>query len=250
MGGDAPEASERKATKHGDVVIRVAGVRMGRTLRGVDLTVRAGEIVGIAGVEGNGQRELVRVLAKLDAPDEGAIETGNASVVHEDRLEDGLVLDASLRENLVLGELERFARWDVVDDAALETEAKARLAASNAVPPDLEALARALSGGNQQKIVMARAIARTSQKARALVLAHPTRGVDIGAARAIHDRILDCASRGIAVLVVSADLHELRTLSDRILVMARGAVVADLPPTSTDGEIGAAMLGGSEGKVA
>jgi simple sugar transport system ATP-binding protein len=250
MGGEAPEATERKATAKGDVVIRVAGVGMGRTLRGVDLTVRAGEIVGIAGVEGNGQTELVRVLARLDTPDAGTIETGTASVVHEDRLEDGLVLDASLRENLVLGELARFARFDVVDEAALDTEANARLVASRAVPTDLDALARALSGGNQQKIVMARAIARTALSAPALVLAHPTRGVDLGAARAIHERILDCAARGVAVLVVSADLHELRALSDRILVMARGAIVADLAPTSTDAEIGAAMLGGVRGKVA
>jgi simple sugar transport system ATP-binding protein len=92
---------------------------------------------------------------------------------------------------------------------------------------------------------MARAIARTENGARALVLAHPTRGVDLGAARALHERILATAARGVAVLVVSADLHELRTLSDRILVMARGAIVADLPPTATDGELGAAMLGGA-----
>jgi ABC-type uncharacterized transport system ATPase subunit len=250
MGGDPPETIERKPAKQGDVVIRVVGAKRGRALRGVDLTVRAGEIVGIAGVEGNGQTELVRILAGLDSPETGEVETGGASVVHEDRLEDGLVLDAPLRENLVLGELSRFATFDVVDDKALDGEARARLDASHAVPADLDAIARALSGGNQQKIVMARAIARTAQGAKALVLAHPTRGVDLGAARTIHDQIVDCAARGIAVLVISADLHELRALSDRILVMARGAIVADLPPTSTDGEIGGAMLGGAPEKVA
>ncbi len=250
MGGEPPAAIVRKETSKGDVVIRVDGVRRGRALRGVDLTVRAGEIVGMAGVEGNGQTELVRLLAGLDAPDAGTIEAGDASVVHEDRLEDGLVLEASLRENLVLGELARFAHFDVVDDAALGVDAQARLDASGAVPPDLAAIARGLSGGNQQKIVMARAIARTKLASRALVLAHPTRGVDLGAARAIHERILDCAARGVAVLVVSADLHELRALSDRILVLSRGVVVADLAPTSTDADLGAAMLGGVAHEVA
>ena len=104
--------------------------------------------------------------------------------------------------------------------------------------------ARALSGGNQQKIVVARAIARVERGARALVLAHPTRGVDLGAARAIHAQLLEAARRGVAVLVVSADLHELRALCDRIVVLSRGRIRAELPPTADDRTIGRAMLEG------
>jgi simple sugar transport system ATP-binding protein len=107
-------------------------------------------------------------------------------------------------------------------------------------PDDLVLPARALSGGNQQKIVMVRAVSRAR---RVLVLAHPTRGVDLGAARGIHAQIHEAASAGAGVLVISADLSELRTLADRILVLRRGRFVASFPPSASDAEIGAAMLG-------
>ncbi len=243
MGREAPEPIARRATEAGDVALRVDGVRLGRALRSVSLCVRAGEIVGIAGVDGNGQRELVRVLAGIEEADAGSVEGGPVSVVHEDRRDEGLVLDATVADNLVLGELDRFARFGVLDGDAFDREVAARLASAGIVPPDPTLPARSLSGGNQQKVVMARAIARTRLAARVLVVAHPTRGVDLGASRALHEQLLDAASRGIAVLVVSADLHELRALCDRILVMARGAIVADMPPTATDRDLGAAMLG-------
>jgi simple sugar transport system ATP-binding protein len=206
--------------------------------------VRAGEIVGVAGVEGNGQRELVRVIAGLDAPSGGELRAGAVAVVHEDRHAEGLVLDAPVRDNLVLGELARFTRRGFVDAAALEREARARMEHGQVVPADLDAPARALSGGNQQKVVVARAVAR-SDRVTALVFAQPTRGVDLGAARAIHDEILRAAGAGKAVLVVSADLAELRALCDRVLVMARGRVVAELPPDAPDARFGDAMLGGA-----
>lgn len=253
MGGEAPAPIERRASAGGDVRLDVKDVRLGRALRGVTLSVCAGEIVGIAGVEGNGQRELVRVLAGLDAPDAGSVTGGAAqgfarpiAVVHEDRHAEGLVLDASVRDNLVLGELARFARHGWLDLDALDADARTRLARAGVVPPDPELGASTLSGGNQQKIVVARAVARTELGASALVVAHPTRGVDLGAARAIHQELLDAASHGIAVLVVSADLHELRALCDRILVMARGKIVAEMPPTANDRDLGAAMLGAPE----
>jgi len=242
MGGEPPAPIERRAGDLGATALRVVALEQGRALRGVTFEVRAGEIVGIAGVEGNGQRELVRVLAGLDEAN-GAIEGGPIAVVHEDRHAEGLVLDASVAENLVLGELTRFARFGWIDAAAFARESRARFDAAGIAPPDPTLSARALSGGNQQKIVVARALARTERGAPVLVVAHPTRGVDLGASRAIHDRILGCAARGVAVLVVSADLHELRALCDRILVMARGAIAAEMPPTANDREIGAAMLG-------
>jgi simple sugar transport system ATP-binding protein len=249
MGGEPPPEVTRRAPELGEMAIRVKGVRHGRALRGVGFDVRAGEIVGIAGVEGNGQRELVRVLAGLEVADAGAVEGGPFAVVHEDRHEDGLVLDASVSENLMLGDLGRYARMGVLDLRALDRDARARLDAAKVVPPDGSLAARALSGGNQQKVVVERAIARTRLGARALVVAHPTRGVDLGASRAIHDALRAAAARGVAVVVVSADLHELRALSDRILVMARGAIAAELPPTASDHELGAAMLSAPSGEA-
>ncbi|HEX4448977.1 MAG TPA: heme ABC transporter ATP-binding protein, partial [Polyangiaceae bacterium] len=170
--------------------------------------------------------------------------------VHEDREADGLVLDASVRDNLVLGELGTFSRAGVIDRHALETEAKARLERSGIVPQDLDLPVRALSGGNRQKVVVARALARAPHVA-ALVLSQPTRGVDMAGAKAIHAAIAQAAGQmagqvaggGKAVLVVSADLDELRALCDRILVMARGTITADLAPDAPEARFGDAMLG-------
>jgi simple sugar transport system ATP-binding protein len=244
MGEEPPPRGERASREHGDVRLEVRDLCLGRALRGLSLRVRAGEIVGVAGVEGNGQRELVRVLAGLQAPDAGQIVCDAAAVVHEDRHVEGLVLAASVRDNLVLGELASFTRFGLVDAGALEQVAGARLDRAGVVPPDLDAPAVALSGGNQQKIVVARAIARTAHVA-ALVLAQPTRGVDFAAAAAIHAEIVRVAEQGKAVLVLSADLVELRALCDRLLVIARGRIVADLPPDAPDAQVGDAMLGGA-----
>jgi ABC-type uncharacterized transport system ATPase subunit len=114
------------------------------------------------------------------------------------------------------------------------------------VPAELEATAAALSGGNQQKLVVARAVGR-SDRVAVFVFAQPTRGVDLGAARAIHAEIARAAQAGKAVLLVSADLPELRALSDRLLVLARGRVVAELPPDAPDAQVGEAMLGADAG---
>jgi simple sugar transport system ATP-binding protein len=248
MGGHAGEELARGGGARGTIepLLSVRDLAFERALRGVTFDVGAGEICGVAGVEGNGQRELVRILAGLELPSSGGAHargTGIA-VVHEDRHQEGLVLEASVRENLLLGELRRFAGaagWLAL--AAIEKEARSRLEAAGVVPPDLDVLAGALSGGNQQKIVVERAVAKTQTGARVLVVAHPTRGVDLGAARVIHKALLDCAARGVAVLVVSADLAELRALCDRILVMSRGRIVAELPPTASDRELGRQMLG-------
>jgi simple sugar transport system ATP-binding protein len=227
-----------------EVVLELRGVTLEGALGDVSLTVRAGEIVGIAGVEGNGQRELVAVLAAERAPDAGTVRGDALSVLREDRQSEGLVLDASLRDNLVLGELAAFAgRGGWLDLGALEAEAAARLARSGA-NGDLERAARTLSGGNQQKLVVARALARLGPaRARVLVAAQPTRGVDLGALRDIHARLRAAAAAGAGILVLSADLDELRALCSRILVLARGRIVADLPPTTSDEALGRAMLG-------
>jgi ABC-type uncharacterized transport system ATPase subunit len=249
MGGDSLPDLERRTRQPGEVRLEVTGVTLGRELRGVTLQVRAGEIAGIAGVEGNGQRELVRVLAGLDAPEGGEVRCGAVAVVHEDRHAEGLVLAASVRDNLVLGELASFTRFGLVDAAALDRIARARLDRAHVVPPDLDMAVAALSGGNQQKVVVARAVAR-SERVSVFVFAQPTRGVDLGAARAIHAEIALAADAGKAVLLVSADLAELRALCDRILVLARGRIVAEFSPDVPEARIGEAMLGGDRAAAA
>jgi simple sugar transport system ATP-binding protein len=241
------------------VVLELAGLGLagppgGRpVLDRVDLTVRAGEIVGVAGVEGNGQRELVRALAGLEPRATGRIAVAGRDlgglrvrarrpllgVVHEDRHADGLLLDASVGDNLVLGDL---GDPGELDEAATIDR---RIEAFGVEPPSSARLSGELSGGNQQKIVIARALDRlaTAGTRAAAVLAQPTRGVDVGAAAVIHRAIGAAAEAGIAVLVISADLAELRRLSHRIVVMRRGRIVAGLPRDASETEIGRAMLG-------
>jgi ABC-type uncharacterized transport system ATPase subunit len=240
VGGDPLPEIHAQEGELGEVRLAVRGLTRAPALRGASLEVRAGEVVGIAGVAGNGQSELVHVLGGLLQADAGEVVAGSMEVVHEDRQTEGLVLDASVRENLVLGELASFSHGGRVDDARVREVAVARIARFDIRPPDPDVPARSLSGGNQQKIVVARALARDPQ---VLVIAHPTRGVDPIAARSIHEQLLSAAMRGMAILIIGADLTELRLLSRRILVMVRGAVVVSLPPTVDDETLGAAMLG-------
>ena len=240
--GDAGAAPMRRAhAEKGEMLLELRSVARAPELRSASLSVHAGEIVGVAGVEGSGQQELVRVLAGLLAPSAGTMEAKAViSVLHGDRHAEGLVLDASLRDNLLLGELERYVRGiGLLDASRMETEASARLNRSGAIPRDLELPAQALSGGNQQKLVLERAMSRA---AKILVLAHPTRGVDVGAARAIHAKILEVASTGVAILVFGADLDELRAICDRIVVLARGSIVGEVPADADNERIGALML--------
>jgi simple sugar transport system ATP-binding protein len=246
MGGEPPPEAERKKRELGDVALELDDVRVERGLAGLSLRVRRSEIVGVAGVEGNGQTELAEVLGGLRAPDAGTVRGGPVEVVHQDRQRHGLVLDAPVRENLLLGELGRFSRHGWLDTRAMDAEASRRFERAK-VKGALDDAARELSGGNQQKVVLARALGRKSE---VLVLLHPTRGVDLGAARGISDAIVAAADEGAAVLLVSADLHELRSLCDRILVLARGKIVAELPPTASDVEIGRAMLSAGGGDAA
>ena len=229
-------------------------------LDGVSLSVKRGEIVGVAGVEGNGQRELVHAIAGLNPRAHGSVKVAGRlmphemnvaravkirrsvlRVVHEDRHAEGLMLDASVADNLVLGALHEIAR---------EEEAKAverRVSSFGIVPADPQRRAADLSGGNQQKIVVARALdaffSGGVPEGGAVVLAQPTRGVDVGAAAAIHAAIGRAAEAGLGVLVVSADLAELRTVCHRLLVIHKGRIVAELSPTASEETIGRAMLG-------
>jgi ABC-type uncharacterized transport system ATPase subunit len=248
MGDRARPRTPRDRHPPGETRLALRDARRAPGLRGATLSVRAGEIVGVAGVDGNGQRELVRVLAGLEPLDAGELTAAGIAVVHEDRAVEGLVLDASVRDNLVLGELAAFSPFGVVRRRPLEVEATARLHRAGVVPPALDSPARSLSGGNQQKVVVERALSR-APGVSALVFSQPTRGVDVAATRAIHDAIERCARDGKAILILSADLDELRRLCDRIVVLARGIVSAELPPDASDEQFGEAMLGASRGEL-
>jgi simple sugar transport system ATP-binding protein len=217
-------------------------------LRGVSLTVAAGEILGIAGVEGNGQRELAESIAGLRPPRRGAIVLGGrllsgrsprehaaAGLAHipADRLHHGLVPGMSLAENLALGRHREapLGRGPFLSPRALDGRAARWLAEYDVRPPAPHLRAEQLSGGNQQKLIAARELTRG---AKVLLAAHPTRGVDLGAAEAIHRRLLAERDAGHAVLLISSDLAEILALSDRVAVMYEGRITHETRPAATD----------------
>jgi general nucleoside transport system ATP-binding protein len=228
-------------------------------LHDVSFEVHQGEILGIAGVEGNGQSELVEVLAGTrpatsgrvllgdrDITNLGARSIRSAGVSHipEDRRGAGLVLNYSVAYNLVLGRQrsESFTwRGIVLRLQAILRWAKRLIGAFDIRTPSPEAPARTLSGGNQQKIIIAREI---SSEPRVLLAAQPTRGVDIGAIEFIHRRIVQQRDAGAAVLLVSAELDEIRSLSDRIAVMYEGHIVSVEPAGTSEERLGLLMTGG------
>lgn len=215
-------------------------------VRRVSLDVPSGRIIGIAGVAGNGQSELVAAIAGLLPAQAGRIWLGTEditrddvrcrssrglAVVPEDRQRHGLVLDMTLAENLLLGHESRLSQgpgqW-LLDWPRIRSMASSVLEKAEVRPAEPDAQARALSGGNQQKVVLARALAVEQELPKVLVAAQPTRGVDIGAIESIHRTLLDARDAGCAILLISAELSELQSLCDRILVMYRGQIVASL----------------------
>ncbi|MEO7086002.1 MAG: ABC transporter ATP-binding protein [Gemmatimonadaceae bacterium] len=229
----------------------------------VSFTVAPGEILGIAGVEGNGQTELLDALAGLRAPRSGTIRIGDKDItslsvkargdaglshIPEDRHARGLILDYSVADNLVLGQQHRYSRALQLDHARILENAKQQIASYDIRPADSAAPARALSGGNQQKIVIAREMGRAFE---VLLAAQPTRGVDVGAIEFIHARLREARDAGKAILLVSADLAEILALSDRIAVMFGGSIVAVLPRSgATEETIGRYMTGAAKGTAA
>ena len=222
--------------------LAVADAAGRRVVDGVSLTVRPGEIVGIAGVEGNGQTELVEAIAGLARVRGGQVTFDGADVtawpvarrtaaglahIPEDRHARGLVLDWSVADNLVLGQQHRFTRAGRLDVRGIAAHAAAQVAAFDIRPGDTSLPARALSGGNQQKVVVARELGG-GRDVRVLLAAQPTRGVDVGAIEAIHARLRAARDAGAAVLLVSADLGELLALSTRVLVMYAGRLVHEV----------------------
>jgi general nucleoside transport system ATP-binding protein len=218
-------------------------------VNGVSLQVAAGEILGIAGVEGNGQTELIEALAGLRAVRGGSIRIGTRdatwmpvkergdmglSHVPEDRHARGLVLDYTVAENLILGQQYRFTRGARLDGDRILENARQQIEAFDIRPPDPALPARALSGGNQQKIVIAREMSRAFQ---VLLAAQPTRGVDVGAIEFIHVQLRQARNAGKAILLVSADLAEILALSNRIAVMYGGKFAVVLPRAAASEEV-------------
>jgi simple sugar transport system ATP-binding protein len=214
-------------------------VRQQRTLvDGVSLSVGAGEIVGIAGVEGNGQRELMRAIAGLE-PCTGSISVREGAVgfVPEDRQREGLILDFDIADNLALGQTQRF--W--LDHAYLDGQAAVAIGGFGIRTPGPRVPVRSLSGGNQQRVVLARVLGR---RPVLIVAENPTRGLDLRATAEVHERLRRAAREdGAAVLFWSTDLDEVLALADRIAVMVAGRWTWVAPSDRTRERVGALMLG-------
>jgi ABC-type uncharacterized transport system ATPase subunit len=253
----------------GDRLLEVDGLRVldGRGLevvRGVSFDVRAGEIVGIAGVDGNGQTELIDALAGLRRPEGGRVMIGgkdltsaNAHVrleqglghIPEDRQRRGLVLEFSLAENIALHDYDKppFSRWGWLSPRRVIERARALLREYDVRGGGPQTPASALSGGNQQKVVVAREVSRNP---RVLIAAQPTRGLDVGAIEFVHKRLVAERDGGRAVLLVSLELDEILSLSDRILVIYEGEIVGEFAPDVTEEQLGIAMTGGRRSEAA
>jgi ABC-type uncharacterized transport system ATPase subunit len=226
-----------------------------RAVDGLSLTVHAGEIVAVAGVDGNGQSELIDAICGLRAPLSGTVvvegedvtgkgpkDLARCGVSHiaEDRQRRGLVLDFTLSENLALRNYGDGARCGLMARGRQEKSARELLKEFDVRGGEVATHARSLSGGNQQKVVIAREIGCNP---RVLVAAQPTRGLDVGAIEFVHRRLIAERDAGRAVLLVSLELEEVRALADRVLVIFEGRIVGELDPNASDEQLGLLMSG-------
>ncbi len=264
VGSELPSPETRESTVTDQVVLEVRDLTVNASdgsprVRGVDLTVHRGEIVGIAGVEGNGQAELVEAILGMAPVTDGTILLEGEDItrwsvrqrreagfgyVPEDRHRRGILLASPLWENTMLGQQ---SRVPFVKNGFWINKKAARERSSMVVKdfdvrtPSIDVPAKALSGGNQQKLIIGREM---SADIRVLIAAHPTRGIDVGAQAAVWESLRAARSQGLATLLISADLDELIGLSDRLLVMLRGAFTADLDPAeATPRLLGGYMTG-------
>lgn len=241
--------------------LRVKDVRGLDAVRGVSFSVRAGEVLGIAGVQGNGQTELAEALSGLRPSESGSFaiagndltgkpprpitETGLANIP-EDRQRHGLVLTYSVADNMVLCDYyqPRFSKGVVIQQKAVDANARKLIEAYDVRTPSPFTAAGKLSGGNQQKVIVARELSRP---VKLLIASQPTRGLDVGSIEYIHKEIINMRDRGVAVLLVSAELDEIMSLSDRIAVMYRGEIVATIDRKDATREgLGLLMAGARE----
>src|SRR5262245_43262982 len=260
---------DKKPSEPGEPLLEVEDLRVVDerglpAVRGVSFQVRAGEIVGIAGVDGNGQTELIDAITGLTRPQSGVIRVGGRDAtregarerleegighIPEDRQRRGLVLDFTLAENVGLHDYrqEPNSRFGWLRPGKLIALARKLLKEFDVRGGGPTTLASALSGGNQQKVVIAREVERDP---RVLVAGQPTRGLDVGAIEFVHRRLIEERDEGRAVLLVSLELDEIMSLSDRILVIFGGEIVGEYGPDVTEEELGVAMTGGRREEVA
>ena len=260
VGRDVLLRVEKPAAKPKDVVLSVKNLSAGSKLNGVSFDVRAGEIVGIAGVEGNGQTELIEVLAGLHRASEGSCALEGKEIgklparrikelgiahIPEDRHRRGLLLEFNLADNTILGTQYRkppVTTAGLLDEKAVNEKANRLIRDFDVRPPNAALPARALSGGNQQKLIIGREF---DLHPKLLLVSQPTRGVDIGAIEFIHRKLVELRDAGAAILLVSAELEEVLSLSDRVLVMYQGRIVGEVDPQKIEQEeIGLMMTGG------
>jgi general nucleoside transport system ATP-binding protein len=260
---------EKKPAQPGDPLLQVNDLmarddRGLEAVRGVSFEVRSGEIVGIAGVDGNGQSELIDALTGLRHPASGTIRIGGQELsratarealdaglghIPEDRQRRGLVLEFNLAENLVLHDYgkEPFSKLGWVNPRRWLRWARGLLQEFDVRGGGPTTRGGSLSGGNQQKVVIAREVSRNPS---VLIAAQPTRGLDVGAIEFVHRRLVEQRDAGKAVLLVSLELEEIVSLSDRILVLYEGRIVAEFPPDVSEEELGFAMVGGRRSAAA
>ncbi len=273
VGSELPSPETRESTVTDIPMLGVEGLHLtapdadgvDRTvLDQISFTIHKGEVLGLAGVEGNGQAELVEAIMGMRSPDAGSITLDGADIsrtatrkrredgigyIPEDRHRHGLLLDAPLWENRILGHVTERpnSKGALLDPAAARRDTERIVAEYDVRTPGIEVTAASLSGGNQQKLIVGREM---SHRPKVLIAAHPTRGVDVGAQAQIWDQIREARREGLAVLLISADLDELIGLSDTLRVMFRGRLVADADPaTITPEELGSAMTGASSGHL-
>jgi simple sugar transport system ATP-binding protein len=268
VGSELPTPETRESTVTDREVLTVSQLSLaaddgGRhVLEDVSLVVHAGEVLGIAGVEGNGQTELVETIMGMRRGAHGTITLGGRDISHastlhrreagigyvpEDRTRHGLLASQPLWANRILGHQSRppIARGPLIDRAAARRDTERIVADFDVRTPGVDVHAAALSGGNQQKLVVGREL---SGEPVLLIASHPTRGVDVGAQAGIWEELRQARARGLAVLLISADLDELIGLSDSIAVILRGRLVATADPsTVTPEELGTAMTGAGSG---
>ena len=269
VGRDVLLRVEKEQTRAGEPLLELRGLSA-RDDRGlpavtdVSFAVRAGEIVGIAGVDANGQSELIETIMGLRRPDAGQVLVEGRDVTHasprqtlesgvghiaEDRHRRGLVLEFDLAENLSLREYRKptisVRGW--LSPKKMDARSAPLLREFDVRGGDVHTRAGSLSGGNQQKVVIARELAA---EPRVLIAAQPTRGLDVGAIEFVHRRLVQERDQGRAVLLVSLELEEIRSLSDRVLVIYEGRIVAELPPSASEEDFGVAMTGGGRSRAA
>jgi L-arabinose transport system ATP-binding protein len=240
VGRPITELFDRSARRPGPVVLSVRGLTT-RRVTGVDLDIRSGEVVGLAGLVGAGRSELAEAIFGHDPPVAGSISIGDRTIrmrspadaivagigfAPEDRKSQALLLLRSVKENITLCVPDLISRFNIVDRGKEGRIAGAMVDRLRIRTPSLDQETVKLSGGNQQKVVLSRWLAR---RPKVLILDEPTRGIDVGAKAEIYRLIAQLAAEGIALLVISSEMPELLGLADRILVMAGGRIVADLP---------------------